>query len=74
MWYSEFKMFLETHNILNKASHIWNADEEGFPLCATPGKVLSICGCKNVYSITADTKEQITIMCASLINQTRRSV
>ena len=63
-WYSEFKMFLEKYNLLNKAAHIWNADEAGFPLCATSGKVLTIRGCKNVYAITADTKEQITILCA----------
>ena len=63
-WYMEFKKFLEEHYLLNKAMHIWNADEAGFPLCATSGKVLTIRGCKNVYAITADTKEQITILCA----------
>ena len=64
IWYDLFKAFLEEHNLLNKPQHLWNADEAGFPLCATSGKVLSIRGCKNVYSITADTKEQITILCA----------
>ena len=33
-------------------------------MCATSGKVLTIRGCKNVYAITADTKEQITDLCA----------
>ena len=64
IWYMEFKKFLEEQYLLNNAMHIWNADEAGFPLCATSGKVLTIRGCKNVYAITADTKEQITILCA----------
>lgn len=63
-WYREFKCFLEERGLLNKGAQIWNADEAGFPLCATSGKVLSIRGCKNVCSITADTKEQITVLCA----------
>ena len=64
IWYNEFEAFLKEHGLLDKAHCIWNADEAGFPLCSTSGKVLSVRGCKNVYSITADTKEQITILCA----------
>ena len=63
-WYIGFKIFLEKHNLLNKAPQIWNAEESGFSLCAMSGKVLSIRGCKNVYSITADMKEQIIVLSA----------
>ena len=56
--------FLEAHSLRNKGEYIWNADEAGFPLCATSGKVLSIRNSKNAYAITADTKEQITTLCA----------
>ena len=63
-WFKEFGEFLEARSLLNKAECIWNADETGLPLCATSGKVISIRNLKNVYAITADTKEQITALCA----------
>ena len=63
-WYEEFGKFLKTYSLMNEADCIWNADEAGFSLCATSGKVISIRSCKNVYAITADTKEQITTLCA----------
>ena len=63
-WYEEFGEFLKTYLLMNEANCIWNADEAGFSLCATSGKVISIRSCKNVYAITADTKEQITTLCA----------
>lgn len=63
-WFTDFHKFLEEHSLLNKAEHIWNADEAGFPLCAISGKVVTIHNCRNVYSITADSKEQITSLCA----------
>ena len=61
-WFKEVGEFLEAHSLLNKAEYIWNADEAGFPLCATSGKVISIRNLKNVYAITADTKELITTL------------
>ena len=61
-WFKEVGEFLEAHSLLNKAEYIWNADEAGFPLCATSGKVISIRNSKNVYAITADTKELITTL------------
>ena len=63
-WFKEFGEFLEAQSLLNKAECIWNADEASFPLCAMSGKVISIRNLKNVYAITADTKEQITALCA----------
>ena len=63
-WYEEFGEFLKTYSLMNEADRIWNADEAGFSLCATSGKVISIRSYKNVYAITADTKEQITTLCA----------
>ena len=35
-----------------------------FVVHCTSGKALTICWCKNVQAITADTKEQITALCA----------
>ena len=63
-WFKQFGEFLEAHSLLNKAEYIWNADEASFPLCAMSGKVISIRNSKNVYAITADTKEEITTLCA----------
>ena len=51
-WYRGFKIYLEEHNLLNKTTQIWNANEAGFLLCATSGKVLSICGCRFKSCIT----------------------
>ena len=42
---------------MDKSGQIWNADEAGFPLCPTSGKVISLRNAKNVYSITGDTRE-----------------
>lgn len=63
-WFNDFQTFLKAHSLLNRSEYIWNADEAGFPLCATSGKIVSVHNCKNVYTITADTKEQITTLCA----------
>ena len=43
-WYMEFKKFLEEHYLLNKAMHIWNADETGFPCVQLRGKFLPYVG------------------------------
>ena len=63
-WFKDFGDFLEAHSLLNRAECIWNADEAGFPLCATSGKDIIIHNCKDVYAITADMKEKITTLCA----------
>ena len=42
-WYEEFGEFLKTYSLMNEADRIWNGDEAGFSLCATSGKVISIC-------------------------------
>ena len=64
VWYSDFDQFSMIHNVKNQPLQIWNADEAGFPLCPKTGKVLALRNSKNVYSVTGDSKEQITCLCA----------
>jgi len=49
---------------LQRATHIWNADETGCPLCLKSGKVIGLSGAKDVYQVTGNTKAQITSLCA----------
>ena len=56
--------FLTSEN----SARIFNLDESGFPLAGTNGKlrVLTDRGAKNVYRVSPDTREQITVLgCAS---------
>ena len=63
-WFIEFEQFLVTHDIKDQPSQIWNADEAGFPLCPTTGKVIAMRNSRCVYGVTCDSKEQITTLCA----------
>ena len=63
-WYVASKQFLEVNNLADPA-RIWNADETSCPLCPKSGKVLALSGAKNVYQVTADTKEQVITLCAT---------
>ena len=58
-WHAGFNQFLMTHGL--KKVVIWNADKSGFPLCP---KVIAICNSHSVNSITSDTKQQMTTLCA----------
>lgn len=75
-WFSDFSNFLkEEHDIdaedflsEENSARIFNADESGFPLAGTNGKlkVITEKGSRNVYKLAPDTKEQITVLaCAS---------
>lgn len=74
-WFSDLDEFLlEEHNIVaeqflckNNSARIFNLDESGFPLAGTNGqlKVLTKRGAKNVYKITPDCKEQVTVLCCA---------
>ena len=63
-WFSDFDQFLITPDLKDKAGSIWNADESGFSLCPKSGKVLAHVGCRAVYRITSNSKEQIITLCA----------
>jgi len=64
LWFSDFDQFLITHDLKDKACSIWNADESGFSLCPKSGKVVAPVGCRAVYGIASNSKEQITTLCA----------
>lgn len=49
---------------MNKHNMIWNADESGFPLCPSTGRVIAMKNSTTVYGVTGDSKEQVTILCA----------
>lgn len=61
-WFCDFEVFLNQHDLLNKADRIWNADESGFPLQQRGGKVMTSRGAKTVYSISSSSKQQITTL------------
>lgn len=70
-WFSELdKFLLEEHHIVAKdffvpenSARVFNLDETGFPLSGTNKlKVVSEKGTKNVYSVSSESKEQITVM------------
>ena len=64
-WDAEFDQFLQIHGVKDNPQGIWNADEAGFPLSPTTGKVLALRNAKNVYAISGDSKEQITTLCVA---------
>ena len=64
--FEDFKEFLTTHGLLDRADRIWNGDESAFPLTHKSGKVMAMKGAKSVYSISSSSKEQITtLVCIS---------
>lgn len=63
-WYADFEQFLITHDLKDKACQNWNADEAGFPLYPTSGRIIAIRNARCVYGVTGDSKDQITTLCA----------
>ena len=45
---------------MNDPDQIWNADETGCPLSPKSGRVLVLCGAKDVYQVTGTSAEQVT--------------
>jgi hypothetical protein len=67
-WFQEIDEYFtgkDLGHILNNGSRIFNADETGFNICPSTGKVLAQKGTKNVHSIEkGSSKENVTVMCA----------
>ena len=53
---------LKENGIFNNPMRIYNCDETGMPLNPKGVKVVAKTGCKNVSSISGDTKTQITVL------------
>lgn len=64
-WFFDFDQFLQRHEVKDKPTRIWNADESGFSLCPKTGKVIAMKNTRNVYAVTGDSKEQITTLCVA---------
>ena len=62
-WYRAFEQFLKANGVKDP-DQVWNADETGCPLCPKSGRVLALCGAKDVYQVTGNSKEQVTTLCA----------
>ncbi|MEW8546491.1 MAG: hypothetical protein AB2693_23480 [Candidatus Thiodiazotropha sp.] len=56
------KEIADPESLVRDPRRIFNADESGFPLCATTGRVLASAGAKHVYQVVANDKTQITVM------------
>ena len=67
VWFDGVHTFLEKEIpdwklLLKDPRRIFNADESGFPLCVSSGKVLAPRGARHVYQVTPNDKTQITVM------------
>ena len=66
-WYKGVSGYLEEEvpdwqQLLGDPRRIFNADESGFPLSVTSGRVLTPRGVKHVYQVVSSTKQQLTVM------------
>ena len=64
-WFSDFESFVVLNDIKNQSRRIWNADESGFPLCPKTSRVIAMRSQKHVYSVSSDSKCQITTLVAA---------
>ena len=62
-WFADFEKFLEKDEINDDPRYFWNADESGFALCPKSGKVLCQTNTKDLYTISGNCKDQITVLC-----------
>ena len=71
-WFEGLKAYLAAHHNISASEfftdenrdRIYNCDETGFPLQGTNGKLKIIAGkgAKNVYKLSSDSKEQVTVL------------
>ena len=61
-WFSGYREFLTEHGLLDKPERVYNGDEAGFPLQQTSGKVQAPRGARTVYSLSPNSKQQITTL------------
>ena len=68
-WYSSFRDFLISKNLIDKPSRIWNADETGFNMGSNKSKVIGPARVTRVPHVTAG-KQRLTVMyCGSASGQ-----
>ena len=70
MWFNEMKEYMDSVDIsiLVSPDRLFNADETGFSLCPKGKKVVACKGDKHVYSLSSNTKTNITVVvCTSAI-------
>ena len=66
-WFAELQIYLQTEvpdyeQIIQDPRRIWNMDESGFPLSVKKGKALAKQGSRNVYNVTTETHQNITVI------------
>lgn len=65
-WFLDIREYLTNENLLEAISdpqRIFNADETGFQLCPSTGRVLAAKGDKNVYAVEqGNSKENVTVL------------
>ena len=69
-WFADFQTYIETEvkdpDLLRDPSRLYNADESGFSMCSTTGKVVGYRGAPVVYNYGNSNKQQLTVLaCAS---------
>lgn len=74
-WFDELKSFLidEDPSVLLESDRIYNADESGFSVSPGTGHVIAQVGQKDVYAVTSNNKQQITVLaCAGAAGDVTR--
>ena len=64
-WFQGLQDHLAKQNaidLLQNGQRIFNCDENGFPLCVTPEKVLAEKGVKHVYQRVTNNRKQLTAL------------
>lgn len=66
-WFKTLKEHLASEvsgweEMVKDPRRVFNADESGFPLCSTTGRVIAPTGAKHVYQVVCNNKQQITVM------------
>lgn len=66
-WFNTLKEHLKSEvpgweDMFKDPRRVFNADESGFPLCTTTGRVIAPTGAKHVYQVVSNNKQQITVM------------
>ena len=70
LWFNDMKRHLDKVDVslLLNPDRLYNADESGFSLCPKGKKVIAFKGDKHVYTMSANTKQNITVVVCTSAN------
>ena len=70
LWFNDMKRHLDKVDVslLLSPDRLYNADETGFSLCPKGKKVIAFKGDKHVYTMSANTEQNITVVVCTSAN------